>query len=274
MFTVITARKALQDLLADHRVSWKDEDHFKQLAVAAEIASVGDPEIAAGAVAVDEHGTIIVEDIEGRTWRLTGRHMDLLETAEEALRLLKLAERDLAQVRDRKAARAAAVFVESTVDDLEKGIANNQYAARRDLRETLLASFSPPLTWGEFQQTREVLALLLECLSTGEDDEKLLSLLAERQRLEARALADSQTTMGEEAYDALVHEIGLEIGGLDDQIADFVARTGAGIVGQVGVLLKLHSSAFGADDTDHPPGCFDRLAASIIASVRRLGGAA
>jgi hypothetical protein len=106
------------------------------------------------------------------------------------------------------------------------------------------------------------------------NDQKLLALISERDQLEAKVVGPGMTAaMSERAFNALVGKIGREIGSLDDQIAGFVARTSAGIVGQIGVLLKLHSSAFDGDDTDHPTGCFERLAASITAAVRRLGGA-
>ncbi len=177
MFTVVTARKALQDLLAENRVSWKDDDHFKQLTVAAGITSIGEEEIAAGMVVVDD-GAPVVEDIDGRSWRLGGRHTGLLETAENSLRLLGLAQRDLATARGRKAVTAAATILGFAIDDLEKGIANNQFAARRELRETFLAALGPAPTEGDVQQTRKVLSLLLDCLpgDVTAADHKLLVL--------------------------------------------------------------------------------------------------
>jgi|GEM_PF-3377012 len=168
MFTVVTARKALQDLLAEKRVSWKDDDHFRQLIVAAGIASVGEEETAAGTVAVNEDGRIIVEDIDGRSFSLGWENFPLLDIANSTLRTLRLAE-DRLSSGSGKARRSAAVLIESAARDLERGIDDHRLAARRDLRETLLDSLDP-MTWGDVEQTRKVLALLLECLPGDETD--------------------------------------------------------------------------------------------------------
>jgi len=123
MFTVVTARKALQDLLAEKRVSWKDDDHFKQLTVAAGITSIGEEEIAAGMVVVDERGRIIVEDIEGRSFALGGDD-PVIALAAERRRLVE--ECEAAGRRGLSDTKIEAIVVRTSkrVADLDERIAD------------------------------------------------------------------------------------------------------------------------------------------------------
>jgi hypothetical protein len=108
-----------------------------------------------------------------------------------------------------------------------------------------------------------------------ESDSKLLSLLEQRDRLvaEANSKENSDEKIGEEASNALVSAIGKKVAKIDHRVADMVASTAIGLIGQVALLEDLNHGPFTDDDADHQGECSDRLVASIKAGIERLAGA-
>jgi hypothetical protein len=254
MFTVVTARKALQDLLAEKRVSWKDDDHFKQLTAAAGITSVDKETIAAGMVAVDEDGEVIVEDIGGRSFRLGWENFPLLDIANSTARTLRLAE-DRLSSGSRKALRSAAVLIEDAARNLERGIDDHRLAARRDLRETLLASLDP-MTWGDVEQTRKVLALLLECLPGDEADPGDGAIRAAFDRWLAQVRLSEAPGSGGLPDNDVPADI---VDALNDAIVEIASTPASGLVG---FAIKAYLAVFdGADFPQRAGGALGALGA-------------
>jgi hypothetical protein len=99
----------------------------------------------------------------------------------------------------------------------------------------------------------------------------VVALVAERFRLEEEAEVKSEPLHDDElaAILALANE---RIARVDDQIADTVATSAAGLIGQVRVLLELGCGTYGNDDSDHDHTCSVRLTDTIIAGIERLAG--
>ena len=98
----------------------------------------------------------------------------------------------------------------------------------------------------------------------------VVTLVAERSRIEA----ETEASAGDGAlYGALVERAAERIGRLDDEIADTIATSAAGIIGQVRVLREICEGDY-ADNEHRSDDCADRLMAAISAAIERLAGGA
>ena len=79
------------------------------------------------------------------------------------MRLLRLAEEDIAGIKKGKALQVAAQ-IGMAIDQLERGIRGAVEAAQRDLGVEIITALGPYTTAGQVQGARQMLSLLLDAL--------------------------------------------------------------------------------------------------------------
>lgn len=89
----------------------------------------------------------------------------LLSVSEQAVRMMQLAKKDLAD----KNWKSAALFIDMAARDLDRSIKAYVEGAQRDVRLIVLDALGPDVTVGEIQGARKALSLVLDCLPSFTD---------------------------------------------------------------------------------------------------------
>jgi hypothetical protein len=114
-----------------------------------------------------------------------------------------------------------------------------------------------------------------QSMSADGDDapvDPVLALITERTRLWAECDLESDETLGEEAFDARVHQTNEATHVLDERMVDMVAASPAGLIAQVELLVAEGGREQSAFRVGKPidDDLVDPLAASIIAGIKAL----